>query len=1286
MTDTRMTAGRAGQKLRGVTRALAYTLLGAMMLAGTTALAQLTSRGQVLGNVTDTSGGRVAGATVKLISLEHGDVSTTQTNSRGEYLFGSVSVGSYKLEVSKDGYSTDMEEGINVDADQNVRVDPTLAPASAAGVTVEVQANANTVDTTSATIGVLIDDKMVHDLPVEGGNVVQLAALLPGVSNVSAPTTFTDDQQGPTYNVSGSRSTQNLFLLDGSLWNNLYNNSGLNFPPPEAIQEISVLLNNFQAQYGRNTGSVFNAITKSGTNTLHGSAYDYFQNKALNANDYFLKQNPIFAASPPKDVFNLFGATAGGPIQRDKLFYFAAYQGLRFYSTNIQQGSYGFTDADRGLLSDGVTPQPCNSNGWMTLVGATNCVNLFDLSGTAYLNLTTNPPTNATGYSYGEFINPLSSSVTTSAPGQTSTMNTLDMAYTQAGYTIPTGSHSPCVLMLYNLLNLNITGTNGQSSKYINNELPIQCINPVIGGPGGYANATGVNGGMIGTYMPLPNFSASTVNPLLPLTSTSAPWPQTSDLGLFRVDYDLARHQIDARYYQAQTKAAITANTSGVANYEIDNQYSITHFGDIGDRWTVRPTMLNELRLAYKRYFFSYLPSDTTQISSFGSNFPNYNTHAGLPVLPYMGAAAQQLYYTVNEDIEAVDNLSWMKGNHNYLFGADMFRLQYQNITESAPVFSFGSGYTGAQQGDELLGLLSGVTVANSLNRSGIQHDYYFYAQDSWRAAPRLTLSMGIRYELPLRYYQPDNQNTTFIPGYQSSIFANAVPDLAFVGDPGVPRALIKNEYGDIAPRFGLAYDMTGKGRSVFRTGGGIFYEATNALTIGVGEPYHYQATYAYPTGGISNPLYGEPAVVPNWNGKNPQFTLPFSIFYPDKNYRGAYTLAYNIGFQQSIMQHGKLEMNYVLRLGRHQALPMDRNPAIFDCSGPYHAINPNLYCPSTGQATNPSYQARVVYPGFNYGGQGVVDYMSIGTSNYNGFQVHYTQSAAHKLTVQATFSYAKSMDEFSNGTTTTNSEPQVLPGEYVGPVANGTQFNSQFAPYATGTGLSSQYGPSDYDVKLSTGIAWTLAPVKFTHGNGVVRAIFSGWTQGGYYNAQTGQPFSLTQSFDGAFSGEPLQRLMLHPSNGSTGTLPGNRHRTQKINAWFDNSLPTNTNPHQVAWNCIGSTYCQPNSGDARYAADVNGGFYSPQKRNDLRGPAYITLNVNAGRVFTLHTLSRTSKLTVRMEAVNVLNEPNLAKPGANYSSNSSNFGVITSTTGPNNNTRGNNARRIQLYAKYNF
>jgi len=1181
---------------RGFRRALLVCVMALSLLVCGTAHAQLQNTGVVLGNVTDNAGALVPNATVTLTSNDRGQAISKTTNVHGEYLFPSVAVGTYTITITAPTFGQLTGKDIVVDADANVRFDGKLNPETAAA-TVTVEASGNTVDTQSATLSVLLDNNLVQNLPIDGNNVVALAALLPGVSSVNAPTTFTSDTGGPTYNVSGSRNTQNLFLLDGAVWNNLYTNGAINFPGPDSLQEISVLLNNFKAQYGRNVGSVFNAITKSGSNTLHGVVYEYLQNTALNAYDYF---NEIGTRKPEYDS-NQFGATVGGPIVRNKLFFFTSYQGTRIVklATN-PNASIGLTLANRGEDANG-NLTPCSTNGYFA---GNDCFTLTDQAG---------PTQVGTNFVH----NPLSSANTTTSPQ--AAIVALNAAYTQAGGILAPGANSPCVNLLQTALIQNGTFV-------ANNELPDQCLNPV-------------SQAIINKYVIPPNNNG--------LTATSAKVPQREDAGLLRIDYNLGHgHTLDARYFE--TAVSDTVVRGNVETYEPDAEQGNIHFGNIGDTWVLRPNVLNILRLAYKRYGYFYTPTDHTTLSDLGANFPSYNSVPVLPVFPNLGGTNQAVSSTVNEDIEANDNLTWTKGNHNFQFGVDVLRLQYENIAESAPSFSFGETYTETFAGDELLGLSSNEVFANSLNRSGIQHDYYFYMQDDWRIAPKLTLNLGLRYELPLRYYQPKNEDTTFIPGFQSVLYPNTVPDLAFVGDPGIRRALIKNEYTDFAPRFGFSYDVFGNGRTALRGGAGLFYDATNALTIGVGEPFHYIANYNYPTGGISQPLLGENPIPPNYNGTNPQFSYPFSIFFPDKNYRGAYTTAANFGIQQSISKGGTLEVNYVLRLGRHQALPLDQNPAIYDCSGAYYQINPTLYCPAVGQTTQASYMARARYPGYSVGGQGVVDYMSIGTSNYNGLQVLYRQRAARGLSVTATFSYAKSMDEFSNGTTTASTTPQV-------------------------DNLKSQYGPSDYDVKLTTGVGWVFAPSKMTVGPRAVQTLLSGWSQSGLYNAQTGKPFSVTLTTDCAFTDEAgsSQRAQLAP--GMVGTLPSNRHRAAKVLAWFNNTAPpascTSANNTNAAW-----IYPTP-------------GTFSNQSRNDLRGPAFILLNLSLGRVFPLH-ITDTTRLAFRADAINAFNTPNLAQPNSSFPSTSGqdNEGRITATTGGNSNTQGNNGRRIQLSLKLSY
>ena len=213
-------------------------------------------------------------------------------------------------------------DNLQVDANADVREDAHMVPGNVATTVTIDDTNRTTVDTSSATLGTLIDPHLVEGLPIDGENVVSLAALLPGVSNVNAPTTFTSDTGGPTYSVSGSRSNQNLFLFDGIIWNNSYYNTGLNYPPRLALNEVTVLLNNYKAEFGRNSGSIFNVLTRSGSNTIHGYVWEYLQNTMFDASDYISHVNPHL-------VQNQFGATIGGPIKRDRAFFFLAYQDLR---------------------------------------------------------------------------------------------------------------------------------------------------------------------------------------------------------------------------------------------------------------------------------------------------------------------------------------------------------------------------------------------------------------------------------------------------------------------------------------------------------------------------------------------------------------------------------------------------------------------------------------------------------------------------------------------------------------------------------------------------------------------------------------------------------------------------------------------------------------------------------------------------------------------------------------------------------------------------------------------
>jgi hypothetical protein len=206
----------------------------------------------------------------------------------------------------------------------------------------------------------MIDNKLVEELPINGENVVALAALLPGVTAVNAPTTETNERGGPTYSVSGSRNTQNLMLFDGLMWNNLFYNTGISYPPHEALQEISVLLNNYTAQYGSNSGSIFNVLTRSGHQHLSRHCVGLRPQHQSRCHR-LLCQEPFYP-HPLEDRQNQVGFTVGGPIKREKAYFFVSLQDLFAHKQAI--GSVNpFSENMLGFENDGVTPYPCNSAG-----------------------------------------------------------------------------------------------------------------------------------------------------------------------------------------------------------------------------------------------------------------------------------------------------------------------------------------------------------------------------------------------------------------------------------------------------------------------------------------------------------------------------------------------------------------------------------------------------------------------------------------------------------------------------------------------------------------------------------------------------------------------------------------------------------------------------------------------------------------------------------------------------------------------------------------------------------
>jgi hypothetical protein len=276
--------------------------------------------GTMSGYVKDPSGALVAQAKITATLVERGTTFTTQTNSEGFYNFPALEPGTYTLTVESPGFNRYTQEGLVLTVRQNLRVDVALVIGSVTqGVT--VTGAAPLVDTTSATVSGLVDDRRIVDLPLNGRNVIGLAEIVPGVLNVSAPESLTDTRSGPTMDVNGGRVNVNLFTFDGAYFLNPSRNTGMNYPPPDAVQEFRMQTANFDAQYGRNSGSQTAVVSKAGTNGFHGDVWEFLRNEDLNARNFF-------APTVPLDKESQFGAAVGGPIKKNKLFYFGSFQAL----------------------------------------------------------------------------------------------------------------------------------------------------------------------------------------------------------------------------------------------------------------------------------------------------------------------------------------------------------------------------------------------------------------------------------------------------------------------------------------------------------------------------------------------------------------------------------------------------------------------------------------------------------------------------------------------------------------------------------------------------------------------------------------------------------------------------------------------------------------------------------------------------------------------------------------------------------------------------------------------
>lgn len=735
--------------------------LSAMLLGTSTAAAQQIT-GSVTGTILDQSGAVVPQATVVLTNVGTGQSTTQQSNDAGRFVFNQVSPGDYQVKVNLGGFAPATTGTFAVAVGRTTSVDVTLQTGAVTeSVTVTGSALALDVETTQVSSN--FSSAIVAGMPNIGRNAFALAQLAAGLERFDNNASFNPGGSqligvGGNYTSGGgARRSQGNYYLDGIDNAGAWRNQALQFPNNDAVQEVQVTTSNASAEFGKQPGAFVNVITKSGTNDLHGAATYAFRNESLNANSWSRNASGVYASNAleviaglaeaggprnprPPDKQKWFGGTVGGPIMRNKLFFFGSYQRFQDNSVETQFNANRFYPTQPMLRAD-----------------------------------------------------------FSAIPG-------LNLRDPDTGIPIP------------------------------NNRIPASLLDPV-------------------SAKIVPFYESSLVSTYGETYTWTFENPVHNNEYLGKVDYNLS---------SAHTISATVMATRGqLTRPSVDGTNVVPAWGafvsdgqqqSIAGRhaWILSPAVLLESRASFGRH----RPLDDrtfkgSSLAELGSNFPAVSAgaqpYAARIDLPRLTAGHFNAEGRDIRNLRIIENMSVITGNHNIRFGGEIQRSSVYNWSPmDGARFNFNGKFSNAR-----LNSSTGAVVptpptdvndfayafadllmgrANTFSAAGVRgtrvHDwrYFFFVQDTWRVTPRLTITPGLRYE----YYGPvaesKGQLSTFWPGWSSSQFPIAKAGVMFQGDSGAVDGLFPLDRNNFAPRLGVSYDVTGKGKTVIRAASGYYF------------------------------------------------------------------------------------------------------------------------------------------------------------------------------------------------------------------------------------------------------------------------------------------------------------------------------------------------------------------------------------------------------------------------------------------------------------------------------
>jgi hypothetical protein len=1140
------------------------------------AVAQVTT-GSILGMVHDSTGAVIPGATVRITDVGKGTSTTTQTNADGDYSVQFLIPGTYTVSVEMQGFKRSVSNNIALDIDQKAQINFALE-LGGTSETVEVNSTPPLIRLGSAELGEVVGKTQVQQLPLNGRNFAQLVYLVPGVTsgqpgeNLSGSSSF-NPRAASDFNALGSQANMNQYLVDGIIDDEYTFNTVMIQPSVESIAEFKVLTGSYSAEYGGGAGIV-SISTRSGSNKLHGELFEYLRNSAVDARNYFARVGS--ATQKPAYRRSQFGGAVGGAIIKDKLFFFGDYYGQRSLKGITNLNSVPTLAERTGDFS-----------GYTTAAGA--LIPIYD-------PLTTTATTTPTGtvYSRTQFMGCNGNQPNVICPGRLNQVG-LNVA---SIYPLPQ--------------------TPGSFNNYVST------ANQIVDDNGGNGrldyHPTDKDSAFV--RFSYENFQQAAPNPLTGGQGTCClPTPPS------------AAAQFDLGPYVAGTQV-----TSLIAQGMSINE---THL--------FNERVFNEFRTGYSRVNPFTKQSDfghnsSTSLGIAGLNISPYTT--GLPNFTIGGSCGSEFtclqggtaFLPANPrqtDIQGEDTLSITKGNHQIKFGFRYVRVLASPFTNTTTRggLTFGDNYTDSGSasptgGAGLASILLGFPNAGSRNFLQVPNyitnvQYAGFFQDDWKMTQRLTLNLGLRYDVFTPDIEKDNKLANFDFSTLSFIYA---------GVNGVNRSAgVQTRYGNFGPRIGFAYDLTGQGTTVLRGGFGISYlpqPFSASDELGQNPPYTISQTFSSPAtfplpasyapANQCSPSNLSPTCQPVISNPFPQgaVALPIGTLTNTAllNAAAPAIIGHSLTNQTPSMQ------TYTLSIER-QAL----GGLVGIAYGGSHSLhltyayNPNEV--GLIQPGGPTSQTlrRLIQPLNNISTWVQED--PLNASNYNSLQIKYNKRYSHGLTSLISYTFSKSLD-------------------YGGSAASGggSAGNPQ-----TVTNLRAGYGASGFDQKhrLVSSLTYELpfgTGKEFLH-SGLISHIVGGFQVDAITTYASGVPYSVSLN-SGVNSGSPSWPNRI----GSLGKID-HGNPTMFFNATLcPAGAVVLSNGTPCAWQTPPAN------------------TYGNAARSVLYGPSTKDWDISLQRAFKLY---ESKSLNFKFDAFNAFNTPNFSTPNAAIGS--ATAGQITGTVNDN-------------------